>query len=291
MRIGCKTSLQPATSTDLIETLSWSDVVDFWKRADAIDAIESGWVNDHLYHPYFPDDSTTSHSFEAFTALASLATSTNRIRIGALVAGNLFRHPAVLARMAVTIDHISGGRFELGMGAGWHEREHGDHGIELMAPGRRLDAFAESCRIVRSLLGGEILTMTGDHYSLDQARLEPRPVQNHLPLTIGGSGEKRMLRIVAQYADHWNFGSIHDVDDFVHKCEVLQSHCDAVGRDYREITKSIQLWVPAEAEALVASVSHAKEMGADMVILYFEQAHWHLLEPGIDALGGEGLLD
>ncbi len=109
MKFAFKTSLQ---------TMSWTELADFWQQADQIDLFETGWVNDHLYNPSFPDNSDTSHSYEAFTALASLATITKRIRIGTLVANNLFRHPAVLARMAVTLDHISSGRFELGVGAG-----------------------------------------------------------------------------------------------------------------------------------------------------------------------------
>ncbi len=275
MKFAFKTSLQ---------TMTWTDLADFWQRADQIDLFETGWVNDHLYNPSFPDDSDTSHSYEAFTALASLATITKRIRIGTLVANNLFRHPAVLARMAVTLDHISGGRFELGIGAGWHEREHADHGIDLMQPGRRLDAFDEACSIIRSLLDGETVSHAGEHYQLDQARLVPRPVQDKMPLTIGGSGEKRMLRIVAEHADHWNFGSVHDTDNFTHKCEVLKQHCHAVGRDYSEITKSIQLWVPQEVEQLVEAVTRAKDLGADRAILYFEPDTWHKLDEYAAAL-------
>ncbi len=275
MKFAFKTSLQ---------TMTWADLADFWQRADQIELFETGWVNDHLYNPSFPADSDSSHSYEAFTALASLATITKRIRIGTLVANNLFRHPALLARMAVTIDHISGGRFELGLGAGWHEREHADHGIDLMRPGHRLDAFDEACTIIGSLLAGETVTHEGEHYQLDQARLVPSPVQDHMPLTIGGSGEKRMLRIVAKHADHWNFGSIHDTDNFVHKCQVLRQHCQAVGRDYDEITKSIQLWVPQEIEELIEAVGRSNEMGADQVILYFEPDTWPKLENYATAL-------
>ncbi len=282
MKFAFKTSLQ---------TMTWADLANFWQRADQIELFETGWVNDHLYNPSFPDNSDTSHSYEAFTALASLATVTKRIRIGTLVANNLFRHPAVLARMAVTIDHISGGRFELGLGAGWHEREHADHGIDLMRPGRRLDAFDEACTIIRSLLAGETVTHGGEHYQLDQARLVPRPMQDKMPLTIGGSGEKRMLRIVAEHADHWNFGSVHDTDNFTHKCEVLQQHCQDVGRDYSEITKSIQLWVPQESEQLVEDVTRAKALGADQVILYFEPDTWHKLKDYAAAISNAAELE
>ncbi len=275
MRFAFKTQLQ---------TMPWADLASFWKRADQIELFDTGWVNDHLYNPSFPEQAETSHSFEAFTAVASLATITRRVRIGTLVANNLFRHPAVLARMAVTVDHISGGRFELGMGAGWHEREHADHGIDLMRPGRRLDAFDEACTIVRDLLRGETVTHAGEHYQLDQARLVPRPVQDHLPLTIGGSGEKRTLRIVAEHADHWNFGSVHDGDNFTHKCEVLQQHCQTIGRDYSAISKSIQVWVPEETDQLVEAVLQAKEWGADQAILYFPPNLWDRLEEYAAAL-------
>lgn len=280
MRFGFKTSLQ---ETD------WETLSSVWVRADAIDLFESGWVNDHLYNPYFPATSDSSHSYEAFTALASLATVTSRLRIGTLVSANLFRHPALLARMAVTIDHISDGRFELGLGAGWHEREHGDHGIDLMAPGARLDALSESLAAVRGLLDGEILSMQGSHVQLDQARLRPRPVQERMPITIGGSGEKRTLRIVAEHADHWNFGSMHDVDNFEHKCGVLRAHCEAVGRDCDDITKSIQMWVPEDLGKLVDDVAKASASGADKLILFFENDRWNQLEPAAEALADANL--
>ncbi len=153
-----------------------------------------------------------------------------------------------------------------------------------MRPGRRLDAFDEACSIIRSLLGGETVSYSGEHYQLDQARLVPGPVQERMPLTIGGSGEKRTLRIVAEHADHWNFGSVHDTDNFTHKCEVLQQHCQDVGRDYSEITKSIQLWVPDGVNQLVGAVTRAKDLGADQAILYFEPNTWHKLDDYAAAL-------
>lgn len=282
MEFGFKTSLQ---------TMEWSALAQFWQRADQVELFTSGWVNDHLYNPYFPDGSDDSHSYEAFTALASLATITDRVRIGTLVAGNLFRSPAVLARMAVTIDHISGGRMELGLGAGWHEREHSDHGIELMRPGRRLDALDESCSIITQLFAGETVTVDGEHYQLDQARLVPGPQQAKLPLTIGGSGEKRTLRIVAKYADHWNFGSLSDGDNYTHKCQVLRDHCQAVGRDYDEITRSVQVWVPEDLGALTAQLTEFRDRGAQRAILYFEQDLWGRLDEVVAAVQKAGLAD
>jgi alkanesulfonate monooxygenase SsuD/methylene tetrahydromethanopterin reductase-like flavin-dependent oxidoreductase (luciferase family) len=205
-----------------------------------------------------------------------------------LVLGNLLRHPAVVARMAVTLDHISGGRFELGVGAGWHEREHADHGIDLMRPRERLDAFKEACVILDGLLSGDTVTLDGEYYQLDQARLEPRPLAGSMPLTIGGSGEKRTLRIVAEHAAHWNFDGL-ELDDYPRKRRILLEHCVAVGRDYEDIRQTVQLWVSPDIDDLVERTKRSLSDGADGVIFYFAKDTLDLLQPVHAGLQRAGL--
>jgi alkanesulfonate monooxygenase SsuD/methylene tetrahydromethanopterin reductase-like flavin-dependent oxidoreductase (luciferase family)/GNAT superfamily N-acetyltransferase len=271
-----------------LQHIAWPDIAKFWVEADALGIFGTGWLNDHLYSPAFPGEGESSHSFDPFTALGALAAMTQHVRLGTLVLGNLLRHPAVVARMAVTLDHISGGRFELGVGAGWHEREHADHGIDLMTPGKRLDAFKEACVILDGLLSGETVTMNGEYYQLDHARLEPGPIAGSMSLTIGGSGEKRTLRIVAEHASHWNFDGLN-LDDYFRKRGILEKHCAAVGRDYREIRQTVQLWVSSDIDDLVERTKRSYEEGADGVIFYFAKDTLGLLKSVHAGLQGAGL--
>jgi alkanesulfonate monooxygenase SsuD/methylene tetrahydromethanopterin reductase-like flavin-dependent oxidoreductase (luciferase family) len=179
---------------------------------------------------------------ECFTSLAALGALVPRLRLGSLVAGNTYRHPAVLANMADTIDHISDGRMVLGIGAGWQQNEHEAYGIELPPPRPRLQRFEEACAVLRSLLSQSRTTFDGEYYQLVDAPLEPRPIQDPIPLLIGGAGEKVMLNIVARYADEWNCWGTPET--LRHKIEVLSQHCAAVGRDPATIHKSAQvLWI------------------------------------------------
>src|SRR5690606_35197449 len=138
-------------------------------------------------------------NLESTAVLAGLATATERVRLGSLVFGNTYRHPAVLAKWAATVDHLSGGRLLLGIGAGWQENEHEQYGIELPAPKARLARFEEACQVIRGLLTQERTALTGDHYRLTNACAEPKPVQERLPILIGGKGD-RMMGIVARHA-------------------------------------------------------------------------------------------
>jgi alkanesulfonate monooxygenase SsuD/methylene tetrahydromethanopterin reductase-like flavin-dependent oxidoreductase (luciferase family) len=167
-----------------------------------------------------------------------MAAHTQHVRCGMLVLGVTYRHPAVVAKMAATIDHVSGGRLELGMGAAWFELEHEQYGIPFPRIGVRMDMLDEACRIVRSLWTQETTTFEGKHFRLTDARLEPKPVQEHLPLVIGGAGERRTLRIVAEHGDIWNtfYG---DEDEYRHKLDVLDGHCADVGRDPADVRKSL----------------------------------------------------
>ena len=163
-----------------------------WETADDIEVFESGWTFDHFY-PIFSD--STGPCLEGWITLTALAQATRRLRVGVLVTGIHYRHPAVLANMAAALDIVSGGRLELGIGAGWNEEESGAYGIELGSIKERFDRFEEACEVLTSLLSKETTTFDGKFYQLKDARNEPKgPQQPHPPICIGGSGEKRTLR-------------------------------------------------------------------------------------------------
>jgi F420-dependent oxidoreductase-like protein len=204
--------------------------------------------------------------FEGMTLLAAMAAHTNRMRIGMIVLGVTYRHPAIVANMAATIDHVSGGRLEFGYGAAWYEMEHEQYGIPFPRIGVRMDMLDEACRVVRSLWTEKRTTFEGQHYQLRDAMCEPKPLQDHLPLIIGGSGERRTLRIAAEHGDGWN-AFYMPLDQYRHKLEVLDRHCADVGRDRGEIRQ--QLAVPMvlgddEAEAQERLQELAARMRADI---------------------------
>jgi F420-dependent oxidoreductase-like protein len=177
-------------------------------------------------------------TLECWAVLAGLAASTERVRLGTLVCGNTYRHPAVLANIAATVDHISGGRLLLGLGAGWQVNEHEAYGIELFDVRTRLDRFEEACAIVTSMLREPRTTFEGKHYRITDAPCDPKPVQQRLPLLIGGGGEKRTLRIAASDADEWNVWGTPELCRA--KADVLERHCADLGRDPGEIVRSTQ---------------------------------------------------
>ena len=173
---------------------------------------------------------------EARTTLSAIAAVTPRIRLGTLVVGNTYRHPAVLAKMAATIDHISNGRMVFGLGAGWQENEHRKYGIDFFDVRGRLARLEEACKVIKQLFQNESSTFEGDFYQLAEAPLEPKPVQNPLPLLIGGGGEKVTLRITAQYADEWNvWGTVATLK---HRIRVLDEHCERLGRDPKTLRRT-----------------------------------------------------
>ncbi len=194
MRFAFKTAPQNTT---------WADMLAVWQEADDTEIFESGWVFDHFY-PIVGD--SAGPCLEGWSVLTALAQATRRLRLGTLVTGIHYRHPAVLANMAATIDIISGGRLELGIGAGWNEEESGAYGIELGTRRERSDRFEEACQVLISLLSQPVTDFHGKHYQLNEARCEPKgPQRPHPPICIGGSGERRTLRTTALYAQHWNF--------------------------------------------------------------------------------------
>ena len=261
----------------------WEAIAAFFRHADELEAYDVAWVNDHVYNPFFPDRSDDPGTFEAYTALAALAAGTSRIRLGAMVGANLFRNPALVARMAATIDHISGGRFELGVGAGWHEREHNDLGMTLLAPGDRVSAFEESLIVLRSLLMEPETTYEGRFYTMTNAVSEPKPVQARLPIVVGAYRD-RMLRITARHADHWNFDG-KDPEAFAEALGRLHRACESVGRDPAEIEVSVQYWPQRMVGTPLAEITAAfVERGADHMILAFLTTDRDLLERAAEEL-------
>ena len=213
--------------------LSWDDT-----RSAAQSAADLGyttfWYADH-FMPNAPEPADGA-THEAFTMLAGVAAAVPGIRLGTMVAGNTYRHPAVLAKIAATLDHVSGGRFTLGLGAGWQENEHAAYGIEFNTFGWRFDRLEETCAALRSLFAEQRTTQMGTHVQLTDAPLDPKPVQSPLPLLIGGGGEKRTLRIVAEYAHAWNVWGTPEL--LAHKIGVLDTHCAALDRDPSSITRT-----------------------------------------------------
>ena len=197
------------------------------------------WLADHLWARGLPD---VDH-LEIWTALSALAVRTTRLRLGSLVLCNSYRNPALVAKMAASLDQISGGRLELGMGAGWMEEEYKGYGYNFPPIRVRIEQLEEGLEVVRRLFSEPRATFQGKYYALDDAPNNPKPCQRPgPPITIGGSGERKLLRLVARYADRWNC-PMNAAADLPHKLEVLRSHCADVGRDPATITVSEQVIV------------------------------------------------
>ena len=197
----------------------------------------TGWDGMWLADHFMPNAADTSTPWpEAWTTLAALAPQVPGIRLGTLVTGNTYRHPAVLAKMAATVDHISGGRLVLGIGSGWQENEHQQYGIEFGTVRQRLDRLEEACAMIKSLFNEPSANFEGRFYTLKEATLEPKPLQPNLPLMVGGGGEKVTLRITARYADEWNVWGT--VETMIHKMRILDRHCEDIGRDPKDIQRS-----------------------------------------------------
>ena len=249
-----------------------------WRIADD-SGFDHCWNMDHFAS--LGDDGTSS-IFDAWTMLAAMAEVTNHVRIGCMVTGNTYRHPAVLAKQAVTVDHLSGGRLEFGLGSAWAEREHTMLGLEFGTAGQRLDRLEEACRVIQSLWTEAETSHKGAHYELDSAIAEPKPVQQpYPPIWIGGSGRKRTLRITAEYADVWNAagGSPEEIAEL---SAVLDQHCADVGRDPAEIRRTIQLRISDDDDdKLLARVESYSEVVTELILIVRPDS----AEPDAERLG------
>jgi len=249
-------------------------MLDVWKTADDIEVYESAWNFDHFY-PLRGD--TNGPCLEAWVTLSALAAVTKRIRVGTMVNGMHFRHPAILAAMAASTDIVSGGRLELGLGAGWYELEADAYGLDLGTVDERMTRFEEGTEVIHLLLTQEHSDFDGRYFHLRNARNEPKPIQEpRPPIVIGGRGEKRTLRLVARYASMWDALFVEDEkDEWLRLRDVMWAHCADLGRDPHEISCSSHLSIdpdpdPAEVASRSASMFDA---GVDVVIIGFTAAH------------------
>jgi F420-dependent oxidoreductase-like protein len=244
---------------------TWAQFLDVWRAADEIDLFESAWNWDHFYPLAEPYDGP---NLEGWTMLAALAQATSRIRLGAMVNGMHHRHPAVTANMAATIDHISGGRFELGMGAGWNVMESDAFGIPLGSLQERSDRFEEGIEVIVSLLRNTVTNFSGRWFQVENAWCEPKPLQDHLPIVVGGKGRRRTLRTAARFADQWDMTFPDGPADWLELDGVLCEHCERVGRDQSKIARSVHLGFGEDDDAgeLADRAASFFDAGVDIVV-------------------------
>ena len=235
------------------QNLPWPVLVERWQLFERL-GFDSVWDCDHYIQPSRP----TGPYFEAWTLLAGLAARTERIRIGVLVSCNTFRHPALLAKEAITVDHIANGRLELGLGAGWYKPEHEQFGLDFPAAGELVGRFREAVEVVDRLLRDEITTYNGQYYQLTDAASRPRPVQQpRPPLTLGAHGPK-MLAIVARYADAWNsFGTVEEMRT---RNQILDEQCVKIGRAPGDIIRSLYGWAAMMPDDPWSSIDAFQDM-------------------------------
>ncbi len=274
MRYAISTSPQRCT---------WDWLLEVWKRADDIDIYESGWTFDHFY-PLFGD--STEECLEGWITLTALLQETSRIRGGVLVTGMLYRHPAVLANMASTLDITSRGRLELGIGAGWNEEECEAYGFDLGTMEERFDRFEEGLEVIKLLLTQERSDFDGDWYTLTDAMNNPKGPQNPLPICIGGAGLQRTIPAVAKYAHHWNYGSqTMSLQDFQMRHKVFLRACDDVGRDPAEITISTILRYSGDISETIQQAQEFHDAGVHLGIVSIPKTE----DPSIVEKIAEGL--
>jgi F420-dependent oxidoreductase-like protein len=248
------------------EHQTWAQMRDVWLAADEIDLFESAWNWDHFY-PLSGD--TAGPNVEGWTMLAAMGQATRRIRIGCQVTGMIYRHPAVLANMAATVDIISEGRLEIGLGAGWNQQECDAYGIALPPLKERFDRFDEGVEVIVRLLSDTTTTFDGRYLHLTDARSEPKPVQRpHPPITIGGRGRTRTLRTAARWAQQWN-ALTENATEWASLKETLVEHCQSLDRDPAEITCSVNVRMPRDQDLgpVVATAAAYREAGADLAIM------------------------
>lgn len=242
VRFGVHTGLQ---NTSIAELRA------LWRRIEQLgDGAAFDWISiwDHFYAA---DATGNPHCLEAVTCHTALATSTERVRCGALVYSAGYRHPAVLANAMATLDQVAEGRIVLGLGGGWLQQEYEAYGLEYGTVAERLRKLEEYVQCVRGLLTQERTTFEGEFFTLRDASCEPKPVQDRLPIWIGGGGERVTLRICAQHADGWNVPFIGP-DEWARKAKVLDDHCERVGRDPASLTKSVNVGMAFSEEELRA---------------------------------------
>ncbi|HEX4905121.1 MAG TPA: TIGR03560 family F420-dependent LLM class oxidoreductase [Acidimicrobiales bacterium] len=238
-----------------LQKVAAGELIELYKR---IEDLGYGWISvwDHFYAADMTGD---AECLEAVSMHAALALSTTKVRCGSLVYSVGYRHPAVLANAIATIDHLSGGRTDVGLGAGWSQMEYDAYGIPFPSVGTRMSQLEEGIQVLRGLLHDEVSTFEGKWFQLREARNEPRPVQAQLPIWVGGGGEKKTLRIAAQYADGWNVPFISP-EEFARKRGILHQHCDDVGREPAEVRCTVNVGMAYTEDSLVEQFGRIAEM-------------------------------
>jgi F420-dependent oxidoreductase-like protein len=215
----------------------WEDTLELVRHCES-----TGWDSVYFADHFMPNgagpEPLDGDTLECWSVISALAADVPRVRLAPLVTSVTYRHPAVLAKIAAAVDRISGGRLTLGVGAGWQENEHASYGIQLGSIKERMDRFEEAVQVLLSMLREPRTSLDGRYFQLHDAPNQPAPLQERMPLLIGGGGEKRTLRIAAKWADEWNHWSTPEI--LAHKLGVLRRHCDDVGRDPAEIRVSTQ---------------------------------------------------
>jgi len=247
---------------------SWEVLREVWVEADRDGFWDVAWLNDHLYPPKADE---THPLLEPWTLFGGLAALTERIRFGTMVSANTFRHPVLLAKQAITLDHMSEGRLEIGVGTGWHAREHEAFGIDLPPIPQRFELLEETFAIVHGLMTEEVFSFEGRHRIITRARFEPKPIQRpRPPFVIGGTGPRRTIPLAARWADQWNFPDFNsDLDLFSSSLRRLDEACAEVGRNRDEIEVSVQFRYPGDPVATADRVATYRESGADHVLVTF----------------------
>jgi F420-dependent oxidoreductase-like protein len=227
----------------------WDDILALTEHCE-----QTGWDGVYFADHFMPNgpgpEPLDGNTLECWSVVAALAASVPRLRLAPLVSSVTYRHPAVLAKIAAAVDQVSHGRLTLGVGAGWQQNEHAAYGLPLGTVRERMDRFEEAVQVLRSLLSQPRTTFEGQYFEIQNAPNQPPPVQQRMPLLIGGAGERRTMRVAARYADHWN--SWTTPERLAHKVSVLREHCEQVGRDPAEIHVSTQalLFLSADQEWL-----------------------------------------
>lgn len=263
--MAAKTTLGFGLCTD--QNMTWETTIERWLYFEEL-GFDSLWDCDHFQQPSRPN----GPYFEGWTLLAALAARTTRVRLGVLVTSNTFRHPALVAKEAVTVDHISNGRLELGLGAGWYEPEHVHFGIDFPDPAELVARFRESVEAIDLLLRQDVTSYDGRYVQLNDAPFRPSPVQQPRPPLTLGAHKRKMMKIVAQYADRWN--SHGTVDEMRERNDLLNEECAAIGRDPSSIIRSLYGWaalMPADpwssTEAFHEVVGRYREAGINEFII------------------------
>lgn len=245
---------------------SWDNILRYCMETEREGTFEGFWLFDH----FMPiNGQVEGPCMDGWTLLGALASVTERVRLGLMVGCNGYRNPAVLAKIATTVDQVSGGRLDMGLGAGWFELEYKMYGLPFPPPAQRIGELDEACQMLKLLWTEELATFNGKYYTLQEARHEPKPVQKpYPPITLGGSGEQLMLRVVAKHADIYN-GPGGTPDLVAHKNRVLDEHCAIVGRDPQEIRRSTQFYLqtPDDVAIVRERVEQYRAVGIDHVCI------------------------